>query len=450
MSVIYQSPVASCQDDAIALLAASDLDRCLVWRDGAALSVGEFLADVQALAALLPPAKHAVNLCADRYRFLVAFCAVAVAGQTNLLPSSRAPQVINDVLREHAESYTLSDNELDQAPPRLFVMPRRLPRRTVREVPRLAAGQIVTIGFTSGSTGRPGTHAKTWGSLCASSAHNAALLCNQPSPVNLVATVPPQHMYGLETSVLLPLRSNTAVHAGQPFFPADIVNALQQIPAPRVLITTPVHLRALLRETAVLPAVDAIVSATAPLQRDTAVAAESRYRTRVIEVFGSTETCVIAHRRTAVHEGWQLYRDIQLHPQPDGTEVDAPHLDTPKRLSDIVELLPQNRFVLRGRNSDLLEVAGKRASLGELNRQVLAIAGVEDAVVFQLDAETSGVRRLAALVVAPDLSEAQILASLRLVIDPAFLPRPLRRVATLPRNGTGKLPREALLAALKA
>ena len=57
--------------------------------------------------------------------------------------------------------------------------------------------------------------------------------------------------------------------------------------------------------------------------------------------------------------------------------------------------------------------------------------------------------RLAALVVAPALSEAEILAVLRAAIDPVFLPRPLRRVGALPRNATGKLPRDALLQALR-
>jgi acyl-coenzyme A synthetase/AMP-(fatty) acid ligase len=69
--------------------------------------------------------------------------------------------------------------------------------------------------------------------------------------------------------------------------------------------------------------------------------------------------------------------------------------------------------VLRGRNSDLLEIAGKRASLGDLNRRLLAIAGVEDGVMFTLDADAGSVCRLAALVVAPALSEAHILAALR-------------------------------------
>jgi acyl-coenzyme A synthetase/AMP-(fatty) acid ligase len=52
-------------------------------------------------------------------------------------------------------------------------------------------------------------------------------------------------------------------------------------------------------------------------------------------------------------------------------------------------------------------------------------------------------------VVAPDRCEAALLEELRLALDPVFLPRPLRCVAALPRNETGKLARATLLAALK-
>ena len=61
----------------------------------------------------------------------------------------------------------------------------------------------------------------------------------------------------------------------------------------------------------------------------------------------------------------------------------------------------------------------------------------------------SFLRRLAALVVAPGLDEAAVRAALRQAVDPVFLPRPLRLVASLPRNETGKLPRRALLDLLR-
>src|SRR5690606_26050639 len=106
------------------------------------------------------------------------------------------------------------------------------------------------------------------------------------------------------------------------------------------------------------------------------------------------------------------------------------------------------RFRLLGRTSDHLDIAGKRASLAGLTATLQGIDGVDDAVMFALDAAPGSVQRLAALVVAPTLDEARLLAELRQRIDPVFLPRPLRLVDTLPRNATGKLPRQALLAAL--
>ncbi|MGH6610563.1 MAG: AMP-ligase, partial [Burkholderiaceae bacterium] len=125
---------------------------------------------------------------------------------------------------------------------------------------------------------------------------------------------------------------------------------------------------------------------------------------------------------------------------------------TPMRLADLVEVQADGRFTLRGRSADLLEIAGKRASLGDLTRRLLAVPGVIDGVVFKPDDTLDGtgtVRRVAALAVAPQLDEARILDALRDTVDPVFLPRPLRRVDALPRNDTGKLPRATLLALLR-
>jgi acyl-coenzyme A synthetase/AMP-(fatty) acid ligase len=435
---------------ALPLLADADLQRALILDRGQTIDAGRFIAQAQALAALLPPGSHAVNLCEDRYEFLVAFCAVVLAGQTNLLPASRAAQAIADVLHAYPASYALGDRT-HAAHARHFELPAlaRLHLDPVHTVPAIAGDHVVAIGFTSGSTGAPKANTKSWASVCASSAMNAAVLGTDTAALNLVATVPPQHMYGLEMSVLLPLRSQAAIHSGQPFFPADIAQALAATPAPRVLVTTPIHLRALLRDGTVLPPMQAIVTATAPLGKELAAEAERQFAAPVIELFGSTETCVIAHRRTVQDEPWRLYSGVELHPQPDGTLVQAAHFAAPTLLQDIVELLPSRQFVLRGRNNDLLEIAGKRASLGDLNRRLLAIAGVDDGVMFTLDAEGGSVGRLAALVVAPALSEAEILSTLRAAVDPVFLPRPVRIVGALPRNETGKLPRDALLRALR-
>jgi acyl-coenzyme A synthetase/AMP-(fatty) acid ligase len=253
----------------------------------------------------------------------------------------------------------------------------------------------------------------------------------------------------MEFSVLLPLIAGMAVHAARPLFPADIARALGELPTPRVLVSTPVHLRALVESPQQFPQADLIVSATAPLDRELAQAVEAKLGGRLLEIFGSTETCAFASRRTAQDELWTLHDGVQLESTAEGTLVAAPWNRQRILLQDHVELHSAREFRVQGRNADLIEVAGKRASLADLTRRVLALDGVRDAVVFQPGAESvATIRRLAALVVAPGLTAEQIHDRLTASVDPAFLPRPLLLVDALPRNELGKLPRAALLAAL--
>ncbi|WP_426701695.1 AMP-binding protein [Rhodanobacter sp. Col0626] len=438
------------------LLGGADPTRVVAWRHGEAVSAARFLAQVQVVAAGLPAAAAAVNLCEDRYAFLVAFCAIVLRGQTNLLPSSRAPQAVDEVMAAHPGCYAVGEQALDPAPPgyrQLPVLDDIPPTPADLAWPLIPAEQVVAIGYTSGSTGTPSANVKTWGNFHASNAGNLAMLHGAVgSRFEVVATVPPQHMYGIEMSVLLPLLGEVGVHTGRPFFPADVAAALAELPVPRVLVTTPVHLRALVDSGIALPPIAAMLSATAPLPVELARAAEQRFDAPLLEVFGSTETCVFASRRPTADEDWALYDGVDLHPQPDGTAIGAPQLDTPVTLADIVSLSHGGRrFRLRGRHADMLEIAGKRASLGDLSRRLLAIPGVQDGVVFQLgDGDALGVHRIAALAVAPGLDEHTILDALRRAIDPLFLPRPLKLVRALPRNETGKLPRAALLELLHA
>jgi acyl-coenzyme A synthetase/AMP-(fatty) acid ligase len=437
------------------LIATFAAEGPLLWRPGAAVvTAGQFLGQVLALAEALPPQPYLVNLCEQRGNFLVAWCAAAVRGQTNLLPSSRAPQVIADARASHGDSHIVDDDLVQKA-----LAHRTLPQAPA--MPQIAADQIVQVAFTSGSTGIPTAHAKRWGSLHFNTRFNAQRIreCLGAPGIaarpNLIATVPPQHMYGTETSVLLPLLAGMAVHVARPLFPADVAAALAEVPAPRVLVTTPVHLRTLLASTQKFPQVAVVVSATAPLDAALAQRVAVGFKAPLLEMFGSTETCVIATRLTARESGWCLYPGVTVEPAADHTLVHAPWFDQATRLQDVVEIAPEGRMLLRGRNLDMIEIVGKRTSLSDLTRRLLEIPGVVDAVVFQpSDAEVAAqgvglVQRVAAAVVAPTLSARDILDAMARGVDPVFLPRPLLLVAQLPRNELGKTSREQLLQLLQ-
>jgi acyl-coenzyme A synthetase/AMP-(fatty) acid ligase len=438
---------------AVSLLPLIEPDRSrrtLAWRGAHGVSQQQFLHDVRVLAARLPQASHALNLCEDRYRFMTAFAAVCLRGQTNLLPPGPAAGMIGEIAGAYPGCYAL----IDSAPPEL-ALPLIAVQDTDGEasaqaVPVLRADHVAALVFTSGSTGAPQAHAKTWSSLVQIARYTAQhCLGDSDSGASIVATVPSQHMYGLETTVMMALAGGCAAHAGRAFFPADLREALWQVPAPRVLVTTPVHLRACLASAHPFPPLLRIICATAPLEPELAAAAEAALGAPVVEIYGCTEAGSMATRRTVRTPLWQFFPGMRLNRRNGMDFVHGRHLSAPVTLPDVVVDLGRGRFRLCGRSADMLKVAGKRASLHELTTRLQRIPGVRDAVVFVPEPFAGDAARPAALVVAPDLSESQILGALALTVDPVFLPRPLIRVPQLPRNAVGKLPRAALLAELE-
>jgi acyl-coenzyme A synthetase/AMP-(fatty) acid ligase len=253
-------------------------------------------------------------------------------------------------------------------------------------------------------------------------------------------------MYGFESTVLLALMSGNCFAAERPFYPADIAANMAAVPRPCALITTPVHLRTLLASQIELPPVELVVSATAPLGQDVARAVEAKFRTRLLEIYGSTETGQIAMRRTSESAVWRLWPGVRLQIADEQVFAHGGHVEQVTRMQDVIEITGAEEFLLHGRTADMVNVAGKRSSFGYLNAQLNAIPGVTDGVFFLRDGATgsTGVARLGAVVVAPTLSVAALTEQLRQRIDPVFLPRPLIMVERLPRNATGKLPQHEL------
>lgn len=440
------------------LIAHSCVDATMAWRGGVAVSARQFLHEVEYLAAQLPAGQHVLNLCGNRYQFTVALAACIVSGRVSLLPPNHTAEMVRQMQRLAPDVFCITDQDACDVDLPVFFYPTAMPESVAEpRIPQIDCNQVVAQVFTSGSTGMPTPHAKRWGSLVRNVQAEGARLGITPAHA-LVGTVPPQHMYGLETTVLLPLQCGAALHDGSPFYPVDICTALEQLPRPRVLVTSPYHLRALLAASTELPAADLLLSATAPLSTNLAAEAERRLGCPLLEIYGCTETGQIATRRTTTGAAWQTFPGVRLRNEGEAVWAEGGHIEMPTLLSDVIEPLAARpgHFLLHGRHADLVNIAGKRTSLAYLNYQLNAIPGVQDGVfVLPPDAagEMESVHRLVALVVAPTLTPAALMHALRERIDPIFLPRPLLFVDALPRNATGKLPNQlaqALLASLQA
>ncbi|MBK8338475.1 MAG: acyl-CoA synthetase [Sterolibacteriaceae bacterium] len=431
------------------LIAHRSPESVFAWRDGAPIAAAHYLAEVQRLAAAMPERGHVLNVCSDRYRFAVGLGAALLRRQVTLMPPNHTAGTVTELLGFAPDAYCLTDHPADDIDlPQLAFPPGEAIGADVLAVPRIDPQQVCAIVFTSGSTGRPEPHLKRWGPLVRNVVGEAARLGLQAHPERvLVATVPPQHMYGFESSLLVAMQSGASFDAGRPFYPADICTTLARIDAPRVLVTTPFHLRTLLGDVEALPTLDLIVCATAPLSPQLAREAEQRSGAPLLEIYGCTETGQLATRRATQTGEWEPLPEVRIDTRDGRTWASGGHVEQAMPLADIIETVADGRFVLHGRSADVVNLAGKRTSLAYLGHQLNSIEGVEDGV-FYLPAETAddGVTRLAAFVVAPNLNRGALLAQLRRRVDSVFLPRPLVFVDALPRSSTGKLPHAALAA----
>jgi len=417
-------------------------DDVIAYRSDGAVAVRQFVSAAQVLSQQLPRHQYVFNLLTDRYQYLLGFCAAVIAGQCTLLPPNRLAKTLEHLANDYPDSYVLGGP--DSSDNKVFSI-EGFGELTGLEgdVPSIPEDQLCAIAFTSGSTGQAKPNRKTWKTLRIGSENNVGFLLEDVTgQMNLLATVPPQHMWGFETSVILPLFANVAVSHLTPFFPQDIAEALDSLPEPRALISSPVHLKVLLTSGVQTPKIDRVYCATAPLNASLANELESRFSTKLVEIFGSSETGMFAYRHTATEDSWRVSELFAFDVRQDGVQIQAQHLPEPVYLQDIIEKTGERQFRLLGRDQDMVNIAGKRGLLTDLNRCLLAIPGVLDGVIFMPGSNTE---RLAALVVAPGLEPADILRELRLEIDAVFLPRPLCMVSSLPRQETGKLTNEDIM-----
>ena len=452
--------------NSLPLIGAKSAEAIIAFDDVRSFDARHFMSAVRAVARRMPtPSAHAavLNTCADRYQFAIGFGAALLRGLPTLMPASHSPETLSQLRTQFPEVvlFTDSSDELHDVIDLPRVIAVDLGATIAHEadfaVAMIDATQLAAYVFTSGSTGLPTPHAKHFGALVANAraeAERFGMLAAgaDRGPMTVVGTVPPQHMYGFETTVLLPLMNGHAFYAGRPFFPIDVARSLAHAPAPRLLVTTPVHLRALCAHVEPMADLVHVISATAPLDTALAGQAEAYFRAPLSEVYGCTEAGQVATRRTLDGDTWQTYANVQIHPNSDGTAtVSGGHVETPVILSDFVRVEDSTHFALLGRTADMVNIAGKRASLAYLNHHLLMIEGVTDGSFFWPDHnEAETLQRLVAFVVAPELDRAQLRSALVRIVDPAFMPRPIFWVAQLPRNSTGKLTRASLQALYEA
>ena len=395
------------------------------------------------------------------------FLAALRCGASQVFPPSRGQRDITAVLSEntqatiivqdvqdevlnfpaHCESLALIP-ESDVPSPGCAAEPHMsLPDGQLAWLPPLDR-PVLTL-YTSGHTERPEPKSKSLQQLIT----GAQLLGERIDGINgtngtsslqaLLSSVSPQHMFGIETSLMLSLVFGKPVFDQRPLLPADIQAALAACPPLTVWITTPLHMRGLVRAHMRLEHCGLVIASTMPLSADIADQTEQLAQAPVLEIYGSTETGALATRRTARDSTWQFLsgvHTIQTSGEAAPDAVTGPHFSSPQQLNDALELDPlrPEYFKLQGRKSDLIKVGGRRTSLATLNMVLQELDGLDDGV-FYLPDSNSPDQRLVIIYVSDHLGNKELRKALASKIDPNFVPRSLIKVDRLPRGDRGKI-----------
>ena len=411
-------------------------------------SAATLCADATAVAARLPaasPGSQVLLACHDRYHFAVALLASCLKGHAVALPPNYVRATLEPLLREPTVVAGLHDGDgVGLLLPDMLPGDTGLGDFTLEPIP--AERAFVTL-YTSGSTGAPQAVPKTAAQVLGevntlASTFGGQLQC-------IMATVPPRHIYGLLFGVLLPLRTGARFVRETPLQP-DAIAEVSSRQGAETLVAVPAHLRAFSgRSRGSLGCLKQVFSSGAPLPAQDFATLDS-LALNVYEIFGSTETGGIAHRSRS-DQPWQPFVGVSVDAGPDSELLlRSPLLDAgepqPRVCEDRIELRPDGRFVHRGRADAVVKVGATRVGLRDVEARIAALPRVRDVSVLAVDVGGARGKEIRAVVAADNWDGPGMRAALRQWLDPMAIPRRLRFVDTLPREATGKLRRQALLA----
>ena len=308
---------------------------------------------------------------------------------------------------------------------------------------------------TSGSTAQPKTIVKTFESLAKEVAFHRARLAIGADVVFL-ATIEPDHMYGMLWRVMLPAAANCRVDPEIILTPESLVEKMKA--AKKVFfVTTPSFLKrfcAYAEQYDVPQNCVEITTSGALLDAETSAAAKRVFGIAPQEIFGSTETGGVAWRRQGGDCGahdWSVFDPVKVKASADGRLVVRSPFSFQKDfvMGDGVELSPDGRrFRLLGRKGRMVKVAEQRVSLPEMEERMKAMDGIDDVALVAIDGEKGPC--LGAAIVSHDSSgsPAKRILALRKRLLPVFpkgtVPKRYRFVDELPRNAQGKIQVSAL------
>jgi acyl-coenzyme A synthetase/AMP-(fatty) acid ligase/uncharacterized membrane protein/3-hydroxymyristoyl/3-hydroxydecanoyl-(acyl carrier protein) dehydratase len=431
-----------------------------VYGESAYKTWGDFLAETAQLRRQIEAVNSAKWLlyCEDYWYFLLAFTALLQCKKEIRLSANVSPAYIAEI-RGCDNSVPFITDQVFPAEGKTLFIPALLNPVAKADVPAGEAAAIIAdetsiIMYTSGSTGQPKEVQQRLTEFENDNRFVLSMWGEEFLKRKLCSTVSPHHIYGLLFSILLPFTAGVPFRRKRIEFPEEMEKLSD---TEYMIITVPAFLKRAveIEKLAGLRLKSPwIFTSGGALDPETAQKTNDVFGFWPVEVYGSTETSGIAWRQSVNGMEWTPFDNTQLSKNDYGCLViRSPYIKDPAgfQTADMVEMLKDGRFLLKGRFDSVVKIEEKRISLPEMESRILQSGFAADVCVIFLEDRR---QYLAAAVVFNDkgkerfagLAKHEINSFWREYLLQYFenvvIPKKWRYLETLPVNAQGKKQKE--------
>jgi len=388
--------------------------------------------------------------CEDYWYFLVTFCALLQCKKRVLLTQNITESFIKEIHNDGTGF--LSDQNVASAEqiPQIIEGTEAADENTIRRTPEIKAEETEILMFTSGSTGAPKAVPQRMKEFEEDNAFIISAFGDEINARKLVTTVSQHHIYGFLFGILLPFTLGVPFRRKRIEFPEEFEKLTDE---KYVIIATPAFLKRTVEIEDNLAMKDAwIFSSGGAVSPELAVQTGKVFHCYPLEVYGSTETSGIAYRQQN-RDGliWTPFRNAKVWQGDDGClRIISPYIKNPEGFAtaDLVEMLSDGKFLLKGRSDSIVKIEEKRISMTEVENRLLETGLVSDVKVIAL---SNDVRQyLAAAVVLNGKGKEKFRNSEKYIVNRYFhdflakyfenvvIPKKWRFPESLPTDAQGK------------
>lgn len=348
----------------------------------------DFLTDTAKVRAFIEVRKEKdwILHCEDYWYFLVTFTALLQCKKTVRLTQNISESFIQEI-KEDGVLFLTDQVVADSVSIEDIILQAKSPSDAeLRNLPAINADETKILMYTSGSTGKPKAVLQRMTEFEQDNAFVISKWGQEFLKRKLVTTVSQHHIYGFLFGISLPFTLGIPFRRKRIEYPEEFSTLSDN---PYMIIATPAFLKRTVEIEEKLPTKDCFIFTSGGLLTvDVAKKTDSVFGFWPVEVYGSTETSGIAYRQSKNGLEWTAFDNAKLWKGEDGClRIISPYIKDPNGFAtaDLVDMLDDGRFLLKGRSDSIVKIEEKRISMTEVENRILETGLVSDVKVVAME-----------------------------------------------------------------